>query len=104
MSIATAEALIDKKLAFDRLLDNKDFQFLIEDQYFTEEAKRIVFAKADPSMQDEIQQKQLEGRMAGIGYLRQYFMCIVQMGGQALVDMAAHQETREEILAEGLDD
>lgn len=102
MSMTTAKALIEKKESFDRLIQNKDFQFLIEEHYFLQEASRLVGSRADPSMQDDVVQKQLLGRMDGIGYLRQYLTCVNQQGSQAMVDMAGHQATREELLAENL--
>ena len=103
MSMDFAKGLIAKKESFDRLIQNKDFQSLIENDYFLVEASRLVGSRADPSMQDETQQKQLLGRMDGIGYLRQYLSCVNMQGTQAMVDMAAHQETREELLSEDLD-
>lgn len=103
MSIEQAQGLIERKESFDRLIKNPDYQFLIEKEYFLHESSRIVLIKADPSMQGEDQQKQLEGRMTGIGYLRQYLMCINQQGSQAMIDMAAHQGTREELLVENVE-
>lgn len=103
MSIDAAQALIKKKESFDRLIQNKDFQFLIEEEYFIQEPARIASARADPSMQNEATQKQLLSRLDAIGYLKQYLICTNVEGSQARVDMAAAQETRQELLNEDLD-
>ena len=102
LSINQVKTIIANKEAFDRLIKNPDYKLLIEAEYFLEEASRLVLMKADPAVQEELQQKQILGRMDGIGYLRQYMGEINAKGIQAISDMAELHNTREELLAEDL--
>jgi len=58
--------------------------------------------KADPNMQEEQYQKQLDASITAIGYLRQYFVTINQLGRMAQNSLDSDQQTREELLAEAV--
>ena len=99
VSIKQAQISIDKMDAFERLTANKDFTNIILKGYFVEEASRSVLSKANPSMQGEIEQKDLENSIIAIGYLKQYFISLVQMGRLSKKAIEDDKLTREEILS-----
>jgi len=86
--------------ALDRLRKNADWKFLIETNYLEKEASRLVLAKADPALQEDAQQEQLDKMIHGVGWFRQYLHKIIQMGLQAKRTLPEHEQTREEILSE----
>jgi len=100
VTIDQAQKQIDEMMCLERLRKNADFKALIEDGYLKEEAARVVIAKADPNMQTEEHQKQLDNMIIGIGYLRQYLVKIYQFGNHAQRTIEAHKETRSEIMTE----
>lgn len=100
VSISEARKTVNKMEALLRLLDNKDFLEVIEDGYFKDEASRIVLLKADPEMQEDKYQNQLDNSIIAIGTLRQYFRSIMQLGRMAERSIKDDETTREELLAE----
>ena len=68
--------------SFNRLRLNKDFQKIIEEEYFEKEAIRLVHLKSHPSQTDQESQKAIDNAMMGIGELRQFFSKIIQRGFQ----------------------
>ena len=99
-----AKEMIFKMESLLKLTKNRDFKKVIEEGYFEKEASRAVLLKADPNMQDAEAQKSLDNQIIAIGYLRQYFTTIMQLGRMAEQEVKANESTREEILAEQLDD
>jgi len=95
-----------KQIAFaeslDRLRDNKDFVAVIEDGFFKDEAERVVALKADPNIQGENEQKQIDNIITSIGGLRQYLRTIGQLRNMAQSAIEAGEEARDEILIEEL--
>lgn len=102
LSIQEAKKNVNKMQALLRLIDNKDFQVVLDDGYFRDEASRIVILKADPEMQKEEYQKQLDNSIIAIGGLRQYFRTVMQLGRMAERSISDDERTREELLAEEL--
>ena len=103
LSIEEAKKHIEKMNKLIRLSQNADFNELINKEYFETEASRLVLIKADPSMSDESAQKEIEHRMIGVGQFRQYLQFIMQMGRNAERALKADEETRAELLQEGID-
>jgi len=102
VSIAAAKEHIAKMEALFRLTENKDFKEIIDDGYFVKEASRVVLLKADPEMQDEKYQKQLNDSIIAIGVLRQYFRSVIQLGRMAERSIEDDENTRQELLAEAV--
>ena len=102
ISIEQARESIAKMEALLNLTKNKDFKLVIEEGYFEKEASRCVLLKADPNIQDEASQKMLDNTIIAIGYLRQYFTTVMQLGRMAQHSLAADEETKQELLAEGI--
>jgi len=101
MSIEYAQKSINKMKALQRLTDNKDFITIIQEGYFKEEASRVILTKADPGMQNETEQQQLNNAITAIGYLRQYFITTNQLGRMSTKAIEDDKLTREELLAAG---
>lgn len=104
ISIEEAKNLVEESKSLDRLTNNKDFKKLILDKYFKEEASRLVLLKADAEMQGEKEQRDIIRQIDAIGSLRIYFQTIKQLGQMAENSIASDEATREELLAEQLND
>lgn len=102
ISMSQAKKRIAKMDILKRLVKNKDFKELIEEDYFEKEPGRLTLLLADPSCQDEEIQKDIHNQMIAIAYLRRYFVGINQMGRTAIASLEADEQTQEEILAEDL--
>jgi hypothetical protein len=100
VSIEQAKTNIERSAALDRLKENKDFKEIILEGYFEREASRLVLLKADPNVQEEKEQAQIQKMIDSIGYLRQYLNMIYQFGSMAENALEQHEKTREDILAE----
>jgi len=100
ISMDLAKKVVTRRDMLLRLYSNKDFEQLISEEYFTNEASRLVLIKADPDMQTKDKQKGIERSMVGIGALRQYFQVIMQQGNMAERALLADAETHEELLQE----
>ena len=100
LTIEEAEKQIAKMDALDRLRENKDFQLLIENGYFKDEASRLVLLKADPNFQKEEDQIASDKMIIAIGYFRQYLRTIYQLGSIAKRSLDDYRDTRNEIMTE----
>ena len=102
ISIEQAQEAVALKRALNNLLKNKDFESIISIGYFEKEASRLVLLKADASMAKDSDQNLILKSIDSIGFLRQYFTTIMQLGRMAERSIEEDQLTREELLAEGL--
>ena len=100
ISMSAAQETINRMKVFMRLIENPDFQAIIEKGYFEDEAVRLVGAKSSPALADEVSQSELDRDIIGVGRLRQYFYAIVQQGRAAEGALAAEQEELELMRAE----
>ncbi len=100
LTIEQAQQAIDEMKALNNLRKNKDWMNLIEKGYLEQEAARLVAAKADPNLQDDGNQKQLDRMIHAVGYLRQYLNKIYQFGHTAERTIESHRDTRNEIQEE----
>jgi|TARA_R110000765_G_scaffold425254_1_gene537842 hypothetical protein len=85
-----------------KLMKNRNFKDVIEDGYFKEEAARLVMAKSAPL--NEEQQRNIDGMIIGVGALANYLNMVMRRGADMDVALGEHEQTREEILAEGIQD
>ncbi|RLD76245.1 MAG: hypothetical protein DRJ15_15700 [Bacteroidetes bacterium] len=99
LSIKQAEMHITTMESLEKLTKNEDFTSIILDGYFKEEASRLVLIKAEPSMQGVEDQAQITKSIDSIGYLRQYFSTIMNLGRMADKAVIDHKETHAELLA-----
>jgi len=100
ISLAQARNTIERAEALSRLRDNKDFKLLFMEGYFRDEAARLVLLKADPNMQEESKQQQVNNMLTAIGYVSQYLNAVAQLGAMAQRAIQENEQTREEIIAE----
>jgi len=102
LSIDQAKLMIGKSDALLRLEANKDFQRIVLHGYFEEEASRSVLLRADPGIQGENEQKQINDIITSIGGFHYYLNTIHQLASSARAAINANEEAREEILGEQL--
>lgn len=102
ISLSEAKAKIALKNALDRLSDDINFQQVIINNYFVNEASRLVLLKASPAMQSNEDQQAIIKAIDAIGHFRQYLHSIIQIGNMAEKAIKDDEETKEEILREAL--
>jgi hypothetical protein len=104
IEIEKAREWVAKHEALERLQNNADFQLLISDGYFKEEAARIVGLKADPQFifAGKEQMQFLNVLEKGVGALQQYFRQIEMQANAARQGMGEMEETRDAVNAESL--
>ena len=102
LNIDQAKATVDRMKVFMRLVDNKDFQEIIEKGYFEDEAVRLVGALASPGLADEVSQNEMQKDIQAIGRLRQYFYAITAQGRAAEGAIKSHENELDLMRAEGL--
>lgn len=102
ISLEDAQANVALAEKLDRLHKNKDFQELIIEGYFRDEASRAVLLKSDPEMCEDREQKQISDIITSIGGLRQYFHKVFRLGQMSQQSMEADKQTRQDLLAEDL--
>ncbi len=103
LDIERAKEFIKRKENFDKLCENPLFKEIIEDNYFRDEASRLVLFKANPSAQEPTEQYNIDRRIDSIGFLKQYFISIVAMGNMSKGKLDSYEREQEAMLAEDLD-
>lgn len=58
--------------AIERLKNNTDFKKVFMDEYFQQEAIRLVHLRKDPNLQSAEQQASILGQMDAIGHLMEF--------------------------------
>ena len=104
LSIDQAKYTISRMASLDKLTSNPDFVNIVLEGYFEEEAQRLVMLRVDPNFQSAQDQMELLRGIDAIGSLKMYFNMIMQFGVTAERAITADEATREEILAEDLED
>lgn len=95
--VATAQAL-------SRLQASPDFKLIISQGYLTDEAVRLVHAKANVALQDPENQVAVIKDIDAIGCLAAYFRKIEHNATQALKNIHTDEETVAELLMGGGDE
>lgn len=106
VTIEGLQVYVDRAAVLERLMANKDFQQIIDQEYFVNECSRMLLLRDDPNLPPE-KKKFLEADMFGPGALKRYFHGIFQMGQMASAQIAEARETMDEIhdeIAEGGDE
>lgn len=85
LSIEEAQKAVKLGEHLDRLMKNRDFKALIEQNYFKDEAVRLVHLKGSPKMASEELQTFIDNCMIGISGLQQYFNTVRHNAMQAEV-------------------
>jgi hypothetical protein len=101
-SIKEAKKMVDKGRALDRLMNNQDFKKLITVGYLETAAVQLVLMKAQANMQTDVLQKDINRQIDSIGSLNEYFEEIRHQSLLAATSILNNEETRDELIAEGL--
>lgn len=104
LSIKQAEDIKSLGAALNRLSNNRDFKRIIHNEYFKEEASRLVLLLADPQCQDEAAQKEIHKQINAIGSFRGFLAKVQQQGAMADEAIREGNEVLEEIRAEQFED
>lgn len=102
LNIVQAKKIEEVGNALERLKANKDFKRVVIEGYFEQEAVRLVHLKSDPSFQTEQLQQSIISQIDAIGNLSQYFQTLRHKASLANKAIEADEETRDELLAEEL--
>lgn len=98
IEIEDAKRAIRRADMLDRLSKNADFQGLIEEGYFKEEASNIVIAKAIPHLREDKHQKIFDNRIIAIGEFRQWLGEVGAQGAISRKALAEAEDVRDEVL------
>lgn len=98
--IDTAKKRIKKWEHLENLRKNPDFKSLIEDDYFKEEASRLVLLKASQQMESQESQIRILNMIDAIGHLQQFFMLVEGLGKQAAGALREDEDTLAEMRQE----
>ncbi|AUR87167.1 coil containing protein [Vibrio phage 1.097.O._10N.286.49.B3] len=99
-----AEQSVKLMERLDRLNKNRDFKAIIEDELFDSYSKSLVLLLSDPSMQEDVVQKDLILDMQMIGRFRQFLSGVFQKGRLAEKTLEDTTRQLEELRAEGADE
>ncbi len=102
LSIEANKKLIQLSNALERLLYNPDFNKVVMDGYFTDEAVRLVHQKAEPHAQNELIQKRILLQLDAIGLFKQYLNTLQESADMAHKFLASEEATRDELTREAL--
>lgn len=99
VSLEEAERIAAFGEALGRLESNRDFQAVILDGYFKEEAARLVMLTAEINLKPEQKEAVFAG-IRGIAELRQYFLARRSAAQMAAKEIGDYKETLDELRAE----
>lgn len=99
VSIEQAKTAINLRNSLVKLMENKDFQAVIEVGYLKEEAVRMVMARGNFNLTPETREN-ISNALYGVASLEQFFQEIIRNGASADAALGEHEQTREDILAE----
>ena len=100
-NIKQAQKIADLGDALNRLRNNRDFKKVIQEGYFEQEAIRLVHLMSDSNMQTPEMQTAIHKQMIAIGSFRDYLDTLFIRVDMARRSVAADENTRDEIMAEG---
>jgi hypothetical protein len=102
-NLLASKESIELNNALQRLMDNKDFKKVVINGYFSKEAIRLVLLKGKPGYQGDVEQKNIIAKIDAIGNFSNYLDSIAMEAELAIKNSAADEQTRDEIIFEGLD-
>jgi hypothetical protein len=99
VSLEEAERVAAFGEALRRLEQNRDFQAVIFEGYFRDEAARLVMLTGDITLKPE-QKESVYAGIRGIAELRQFFLARRAMAEMATKEIGDFKETLEELREE----
>lgn len=100
LNIEQAKSYVDLAKSVERLMKNRDFKKVILDEYFREEAIRLVHLKSDPSFQEKEKQEAIDVGMKAIGNLKSWLYKTEQFGEMAKQSISDSEAELDELRAE----
>ena len=101
VSMEDAKHAIELAEKLEKLMNNKQFKEVILEEYFKNEAVRLVGLKADPNCQTPEWKQNIENSLMAISELRMFFMKIRWQANQAEAALEDAKNAHAELLAEG---
>jgi hypothetical protein len=92
VSMEEARKIIDRGEMMERLIKIPDFDKLIHEHYFKEEASRLVLLRAHPGYQDEESQRDINNSIDAIGHFRQFLIHVRMEAEQARKALESAQD------------
>lgn len=103
-NIENSRGFVALAQALGRLQSSPDFKLIISKGYLTDEAVRLVHAKANVALQSTTDQVEIIRDIDAIGCLAAYFRKIEHNATQALKNIDADEETVADLLNGGGDE
>lgn len=100
LSIKDAKKMVDLGNALERLLKNRDFKKVVQEEYLEQEAIRLVHLKGDGNMQSEQAQRAIDRDISAISAFRQFLDMVFAKADHAREAIAECEEALDEIRAE----
>lgn len=103
VNIESLEEHVKRRDVLKRLTANKDFEQIVHEEYFKDEASRMLLLRDDPNLPAD-KKAFLEADMYGPGAFKRYLSTIMTLGNIAEQQIAELKETMDEInqdMAEG---
>lgn len=74
-----------------KLFNDKKYKIVFEEGYFKAEAMRLPLALVDNEMQDDVEQRIIKEKIAGIGHLHVYLNSAIALGNQVQASLEAQE-------------
>lgn len=101
MTIQDAKKFVEKRDRLTKFVNTKGFKEFLTDGYFRDEAARLAQAITNPNMQDDIDQREIDGQFRAIGHLQNFILTIKQQGDAKEHAIQEHeQDERERLIRE----
>jgi len=96
INIEDLQQHVDRRDVLKRLNNNADFQRIVEEEYFKDEASRMLLLRDDPNLPAD-KKAFLEADMYGPGAFKRYLSTIMVLGNIAEQQIEELKETMDEI-------
>lgn len=96
--IKASKKIIEVGDALSRLKSNRDFKKVVLDEYFEQEAIRLVHLKSDSNMQSASSQEFILKQMDAVGAFKSYLQLIERNAELARKTLEFNEQMRDEIL------
>lgn len=100
MTLEDAQKFVDKRDRLTAFLLSDDFKEFFQEGYFEKEASRLAQAITNPNMQDDIDQREIDGQFRAIGHVQNYLLTIKQQGDAKEHAIKEHEDELARLEAE----
>lgn len=92
MTIQDAKKFVEKRDRLTKFVNSKGFKEFFTDGFFRDEAARLAQAITNPNMQDDIDQREIDGQFRAIGHVQNFILTIKQQGDAKEHAIQEHEE------------